>query len=70
MATAEPHAGTPRTATCPMCGQQFTCGLSATCWCSTRRVPEEVRSWLADHYETCVCSACLDRVVEQGIPEA
>ena len=51
-----------------MCGQEFTCGLSAACWCAARRVPDEVRAWLAARYESCVCSACLDRLVEEGPP--
>jgi hypothetical protein len=66
MTKAESHAGTPRTVTCPICGQQFTCALSANCWCASKAVPEEVRNYLAAHYETCVCSACLDRLVEQS----
>ena len=70
MTTSEPHAGTPRTLTCPMCGQPFTCGLSASCWCAARKVTEEVRAWLAARYETCVCSTCLDRLVEEGPPKA
>ncbi len=66
MTTSEPHTGTPRTVTCPMCGQQFTCGLSTSCWCVTREVPEEVRRNLAARFKTCVCSACLDRLVEEA----
>ncbi|NTV03153.1 MAG: cysteine-rich CWC family protein [Chlorobiaceae bacterium] len=69
MPTPESHSGTPRSVTCPMCGQQFTCGLSSSCWCATRIVPDEVRAWLAARYETCVCSICLDRLVEEGVPE-
>ncbi len=68
MAISEPTAGTPRSVTCPMCGQEFTCGLSAACWCAARVVREEVRAWLAARYESCVCSACLDRLVEEGPP--
>ncbi|MCE1273940.1 MAG: cysteine-rich CWC family protein [Chlorobiaceae bacterium] len=66
MTNSEQHTGTPRTVTCPICGQQFTCALSTSCWCSTRVVPEEVRRYLASHYDTCVCSACLDRLIEDA----
>ena len=57
------HAETARQMTCPMCGKEFTCSLSASCWCSTRVVPDEVRARLAARYQTCVCSACLDSLV-------
>ena len=66
MTTPELHGGTPRSLICPMCGQHFTCGMSASCWCAIRIVPDEVRTWLAARYETCVCSTCLDRLVEQS----
>jgi hypothetical protein len=66
MTTGEEHTGTPRTVICPMCGEQFTCGLSATCWCAGKAVPEEVRRQLAARYETCVCSACLDRLIDDA----
>jgi hypothetical protein len=66
MTTSDHHEGAPRPVTCPMCGQKFTCGMSSSCWCATRAVPEEVRKYLAARYETCVCSACLDRLVEDA----
>jgi len=46
-----------------MCGEQFTCGMSTSCWCATRVVPDPVRRYLAERYETCVCSTCLDRLI-------
>ncbi|NTU54027.1 MAG: cysteine-rich CWC family protein [Chlorobiaceae bacterium] len=58
--------GVPKTVICPACGQQFTCGLSTSCWCSTRVVPDTVRRNLAERYETCVCSACLDRLIAEN----
>jgi hypothetical protein len=67
--SAEQHPGTPRTVVCPMCGQQFTCGMSTTCWCGTKTVSDEVRAYLAARYETCVCSNCLDRLIEEIRPE-
>ena len=57
---------TPKTVTCPICGEQFTCGMSTSCWCATRVVPDSVRSYLAERYETCVCSVCLDRLIAEA----
>lgn len=62
MSSCDSHAGTPGTVACPMCGNSFTCGLSATCWCATKVVPEEVRKYLAERYESCICSECLERL--------
>ncbi|NHQ59865.1 cysteine-rich CWC family protein [Chlorobium sp. BLA1] len=62
----EHESGTPAVETCPMCGTSFTCARAATCWCSTRKVPSEVREYLAERYETCVCSNCLDRLTEKA----
>jgi hypothetical protein len=66
MTTSETHTGTPRTVTCPICGQNFTCGMSTSCWCATRVVADEVRRYLAERYDTCVCSTCLDRLIEKA----
>jgi hypothetical protein len=54
-----------RTLTCPMCGKQFICSLSSTCWCASKKIPVEVTESLAARYDTCVCSNCLDLLVEQ-----
>jgi len=62
----EHHDGTERTVICPMCGKAFTCALSSTCWCVTKKVSPEVRAYLAERYTTCVCSGCLDRLLEQS----
>lgn len=64
--TDHPREATPKTVTCPICEQQFTCGMSASCWCATRVVPDSVRSYLAARYETCVCSNCLDRLIAEA----
>lgn len=66
MTSPEQHAGTPRVVTCPNCGAEFTCSRSSSCWCATRVLPDEVRAWLAARYVSCVCSACLDRLVEEA----
>lgn len=62
----EQSVGSGKTVTCPICGESFTCALSSTCWCASRKVPAEVTEYLAGRYETCVCSACLDRLIEQA----
>lgn len=59
----------PKTVTCPMCGEPFTCGMSTSCWCVTRVVPDPVRRYLAERYETCVCSTCLDRLIAEAKEE-
>ncbi len=58
--------GTPKTVVCPICGEPFTCGMSTSCWCATRVVPDTVRHYLAERYETCVCSTCLDRLIAEA----
>ncbi|MEI6847158.1 MAG: cysteine-rich CWC family protein [Chlorobiaceae bacterium] len=64
--SADHASGSERTLFCPMCGTPFTCALSTTCWCSTRKVPSELRDYLAAHYATCICSNCLDRLIEKS----
>ena len=64
--TDQPREAEPKTVTCPICGEQFTCGMSTTCWCATRVVPDSVRRYLAERYETCVCGECLDRLIEEA----
>jgi len=46
---------------CENCGQPFQCGLYG-CWCG--QVPLTVRQlgWLAERFQGCLCSACLERV--------
>ncbi|NTV05204.1 MAG: cysteine-rich CWC family protein [Chlorobiaceae bacterium] len=59
----EQTVGSGQTVTCPICGQKFTCELSSTCWCASRTVPTDVKEYLAERYETCICSICLDRLI-------
>jgi hypothetical protein len=40
--------------------------MSPTCWCSTKVVSDELRRFLAERYETCLCSTCLDRLIEKA----
>ncbi|UZJ40474.1 cysteine-rich CWC family protein [Prosthecochloris sp. SCSIO W1101] len=53
-------------ATCPVCGASFECKLSAECWCSSVNVPSEVREYLADRYDTCLCRDCLEKLVKKA----
>ncbi len=62
----EPASGNGKTLRCPICRQQFTCALSSTCWCSTRTVPTKVKEYLAEQYAKCICSTCLDRLIEEA----
>ncbi len=61
-----PDESIGKTVTCPICEKNFTCNLSPTCWCATRVVPTEVRAYLAARYKSCVCSACLDQLIEKA----
>jgi hypothetical protein len=61
-----PNEAAPKSVVCPICGQLFTCGMSSSCWCATRVVPDSVRHYLAERYETCVCITCLDRLIEEA----
>ncbi|RNA64667.1 hypothetical protein CR163_005080 [Prosthecochloris sp. ZM_2] len=47
---------------CPRCGKEFECSRSADCWCSQLEIPEDVARYLAEHYESCVCRACLEEL--------
>ena len=55
-----------KTLVCPICAQTFICSLSSTCWCATKVVPARVHDYLAGRYKTCICSTCLDMLVEKA----
>ncbi len=55
-----------RTVVCPICGKDFTCSLSPDCWCARKKIPGAVSDYLASRYKTCVCSVCVDRLIEQA----
>ncbi len=55
-----------RTVVCPICGKDFTCSLSPDCWCARKIIPSTVSDYLASRYKTCVCSDCVDRLIEQA----
>lgn len=54
--------GSPEHVTCPRCGKTFTCSGSSDCWCATMKLSDELRSYLASHYDTCVCRECLEEL--------
>lgn len=58
--------GTAGSVTCPVCGASFECKLSTDCWCGSVNVPPEVREYLADRYETCLCRNCLEQLIEKA----
>ena len=58
--------GTAGNAMCPVCGVSFECKLSTDCWCGSVNVPPEVREYLADRYETCLCRNCLEQLIEKA----
>ncbi|MEI8033594.1 MAG: cysteine-rich CWC family protein [Chlorobiaceae bacterium] len=66
MRQEEHDTGLQTNALCPMCGKEFTCSLSSSCWCASKTVPDEVRGHLAEHYDSCICADCLDRLIEQA----
>ncbi len=55
----------PEPVTCPRCGKVFACRLAADCWCVSLDVPESVRIYLAERYETCVCRTCLEELIDK-----
>lgn len=52
--------------TCPACGATFECTLSMDCWCGSVNLPPEVREYLADRYESCLCRSCLEELIEKA----
>ncbi len=53
--------GPARQLVCAACGTEFTCGLSATCWCAdeTARLP------IPNGAEDCLCRDCLRKAVAE-----
>ena len=46
--------------TCPRCGNAFHCGAAdARCDCFDLTLDEHLRMGLAQHYDRCLCMACL-----------
>lgn len=51
-------------ATCPRCGATFACGINARepCACTRVALSADQRAALAQHFESCLCGACLQAV--------
>ena len=62
MKEPENNSSTPVSVTCPRCGKTFICSRSSECWCTTMELTDEIRSYLAAHYDTCVCRECLEEL--------
>jgi hypothetical protein len=43
---------------CPRCLATFEC-RSGGCWCTDVRLSPTKLEWLNQHYENCLCPACL-----------
>ncbi|MDT9546515.1 MAG: cysteine-rich CWC family protein [Chlorobium sp.] len=56
---------TSKSISCPICGALFTCDGSVDCWCASRTVPVAVLEDLSRLYDTCICPACLDRLIAE-----
>lgn len=52
---------------CPICSQTFVCTASASCWCASTKIPEEVTAYLAARYSTCVCRSCLEELSRKSL---
>ena len=53
---------------CPRCAATFQC-RSGGCWCSDVCLGPIKIEWLKQHYENCLCPACLASI-ESSAPEA
>jgi hypothetical protein len=51
-----------RRLTCSGCGAEFTCGLSATCWCAD----ESFRLPMPGDNADCLCPDCLRRAAARA----
>ncbi len=51
---------------CPACGAAFECRMSEECWCASINLPPDVREYLADHYESCLCRNCLETMIKKA----
>ncbi len=62
----EHDTGLQKNSLCPICGKEFTCSLSSSCWCASKAVPDHVRAYLSERYENCICGPCLDLLIEKA----
>jgi len=52
----------PRRLACSVCGLEFSCSLSGTCWCAD----ETARLAIPVAGEDCLCRDCLRKLAEQA----
>jgi hypothetical protein len=52
---------------CPRCAAAFEC-RSGGCWCTDLSLSATKLEWLKQHYENCLCPACLARIESCGDP--
>lgn len=55
------------TKVCPRCAATFEC-RSGGCWCTDVRLSAAQLDWLKQHYENCLCPACLANIELSGVP--
>jgi hypothetical protein len=46
---------------CGHCGQTFACG-GYGCWCGQVPLTERQFDWIAQRYDNCLCSICLQKI--------
>lgn len=52
---------------CESCGEEFTCGASASgCWCSEVKLDDAARAGLRSRFQRCLCRACLESYAARG----
>ncbi len=56
---------------CSKCGGPFGCGAdSSSCWCQKYEVSPALLARLRASYDDCLCSACLEMMVEESLKHA
>ena len=51
---------------CPRCNKEFECRHSADCWCSKYTLTDNIREFLKNNYENCLCENCLKIIIEES----
>ncbi len=63
MSGGEPELTSPGSAptlkNCSACGEEFSCGAPAGCWCEELQVTRDVLRDLHVRYADCLCRQCL-----------
>ena len=50
---------------CSRCGQSFGCNSGNQCWCEGVALTRDQLQWLKDHFDDCLCPACLTLVGDE-----